>query len=91
MADEKGTRWPFDRALLRLDYGERLRRLRRIREARGIQEQGLESLTALGATPYAERARSELRACGIGALGVAGRHELRGVVATLGDSQENAD
>jgi DNA-binding NarL/FixJ family response regulator len=45
------TGWPFERAQLRLELGQWLRRRRRINQA----------------TPWAHRAETELRACGIAA------------------------
>jgi DNA-binding CsgD family transcriptional regulator len=48
----------------RLCYGERLRRARRRREARVQLRLAIEGFDALGATPWAERARVELQASG---------------------------
>ncbi|GID69911.1 LuxR family transcriptional regulator [Actinoplanes cyaneus] len=56
--------WPFERARTQLAYGEWLRRHRRPAEARPVLRAALETLTALGVTPWAERARRELRATG---------------------------
>jgi DNA-binding CsgD family transcriptional regulator len=54
----------FDRARTQLAYGERLRRLRRPRLAREQLHPALETFERLGARPWAERARAELRASG---------------------------
>jgi DNA-binding CsgD family transcriptional regulator/Tfp pilus assembly protein PilF len=56
------TRWPFYRARLLLEYGTWLRRRRRIAEARVPLRAAHEAFVALGAVPWAERARQELRA-----------------------------
>ena len=45
-------------------HGERLRRARRVREARERLRSALERFEALGAAPWAARARAELRAAG---------------------------
>jgi DNA-binding CsgD family transcriptional regulator len=55
---------PFDRARTELLYGESLRRRRERRRARGHLRAALDLLELLGARPWAERARSELRASG---------------------------
>ncbi|GAA3340481.1 LuxR family transcriptional regulator [Amorphoplanes nipponensis] len=55
---------PFERARTQLCYGERLRRARRRADARGLLQEALETFTRLGAQPWAERARTELRATG---------------------------
>jgi DNA-binding CsgD family transcriptional regulator len=55
---------PFDRARTRLVYGEWLRRERRRTEARPHLRAALETFEQLRVTPWAERARSELRASG---------------------------
>jgi DNA-binding CsgD family transcriptional regulator len=54
----------FERARTQLAYGERLRRLRHRRLAREQLHAALESFERLGARPWAERARAELRASG---------------------------
>jgi len=59
------TRWSrFDEARTRLCYGERLRRVRRRRDAREQLRPALEVFEHHGANPWAERARAELRATG---------------------------
>ncbi len=65
LADDAGEQWPFERAQTRLDYGEWLRRRRRIAEARPLLSAALETFQRLGARPWTERARAELRAAGI--------------------------
>ncbi|GAA2082982.1 LuxR family transcriptional regulator [Kitasatospora saccharophila] len=55
---------PFDLARTRLLYGERLRRRRRTAEARTQLRSALHAFEQLGAAPWAERARGELRATG---------------------------
>jgi DNA-binding CsgD family transcriptional regulator len=55
---------PFDRARTELLCGEHLRRRRRRTEARTHLRSALQALEALGAEPWAERARLELRASG---------------------------
>ena len=55
---------PFQRARTALNHGERLRRTGRRREARAQLHAALEIFKRLGATPWSERAESELRATG---------------------------
>jgi DNA-binding CsgD family transcriptional regulator len=55
-------RWPFDLARVRLFYGERLRRSRHSAAAREQLERAEAIFLRLGATPWAERARTELLA-----------------------------
>ncbi|WP_284713495.1 LuxR family transcriptional regulator [Streptomyces sp. G3] len=71
LADEAGEQWPFERAQTRLDYGEWLRRQRRIAEARPLLTGALDTFRRLGARPWIERAEAELRAAGIEANSVA--------------------
>lgn len=54
----------FGRARTQLCFGERLRRSRRRVEAREQLRTALQTFERLGAKPWAERARSELRASG---------------------------
>jgi DNA-binding CsgD family transcriptional regulator len=56
--------WPFHRARLLLAYGAWLRRRRRVAESRAPLRAAREVFDALGATPWSERARQELRASG---------------------------
>jgi DNA-binding CsgD family transcriptional regulator len=55
---------PFDLARIRLLYGEHLRRERRRTDARLQLRAALEGFERLRAAPWADRARSELRASG---------------------------
>ncbi len=55
---------PFERARTELLQGEWLRRARRRSEARAPLRTALEAFEQLGARPWAERARAELRATG---------------------------
>jgi ATP/maltotriose-dependent transcriptional regulator MalT len=64
LADEELLRWPFFQARLHLSFGEWLRRQRRTAEARGPLRTARDAFDALGATPWGERARQELRAAG---------------------------
>jgi len=60
-----GDTWPFERSQLRLDYGEWLRRQRRINDAKPVLAAALETFRRLGAVPWTRRAEAELRACGV--------------------------
>jgi DNA-binding CsgD family transcriptional regulator len=60
-----GDEWPFERAQLRLELGEWLRRHRRINEAKPVLGAAFETFRALRARPWELRAEAELRACGI--------------------------
>jgi DNA-binding NarL/FixJ family response regulator len=55
---------PFTMARLRLAFGAWLRRARRVKEARPLLQAAMEAFDALGALPWRERARQELRAAG---------------------------
>ncbi|MFC5749619.1 helix-turn-helix transcriptional regulator [Actinomadura rugatobispora] len=55
---------PFERARTELLYGEWLRRSRRRNDARPLLHSALDAFERLGAEPWAERARTELRAAG---------------------------
>ena len=55
---------PLDRARTQLSFGEALRRARRRVDARTELKAALETFEGLGADPWAERARTELRATG---------------------------
>jgi len=65
LSDPAGDQWPYDRALLRLGYGEWLRREKRKREAKENLSLALETFERLGARPAASRTTVELRACGV--------------------------
>jgi DNA-binding CsgD family transcriptional regulator len=56
--------WPFDLARVQLAYGERLRRAQATSESRRHLVAALGTFERLGATPWAGRAASELRATG---------------------------
>ncbi|MFD1665077.1 AAA family ATPase [Streptomyces calvus] len=75
LAEPAGEQRPFERAQARLDYGEWLRRRRRIAEARPLLSAAQETFQRLGARPWAERAQAELRAGGVEAT-VAMPHAL---------------
>jgi DNA-binding CsgD family transcriptional regulator len=54
----------FTIARLRLAFGAWLRRARRAKEARPLLQAAMEAFDALGAVPWSDRARQELRAAG---------------------------
>ncbi|MFC4061835.1 ATP-binding protein [Planomonospora corallina] len=60
----QGEARPFERARTELLYGEWLRRERHKAEARTHLREALERFDRLGAVPWAEHARAELRAAG---------------------------
>jgi len=60
-----GDQWPFERAQLRLDYAEWLRRQRRINDAKPVLTEALGTFRRLRARSWAQRAEAELRACGV--------------------------
>ena len=67
LADPAGDQWPFERAQLRLDYGEWLRRRRRINDAKPVLTRGPGNLPAarrpvMGATG-GDRAESVRSGC----------------------------
>jgi DNA-binding CsgD family transcriptional regulator len=64
LASEDAGQWPFDRARVHLLYGERLRRMRAVTTARVHLAAAHETFRRLGASPWASRAASELRAAG---------------------------
>jgi DNA-binding CsgD family transcriptional regulator len=65
LSDPAGDTWPFERAQLLLDFGEWLRRQRRINDAKPVITTALEVFRGLGAAPWTRRAETELRACGV--------------------------
>ena len=69
LADPAGDQWPFERAQLRLDYAEWLRRRRRINDAKPVLTEALGTFQRLGARSWAQRAQAELRACGVAVTG----------------------
>ncbi|HET6193001.1 MAG TPA: AAA family ATPase [Trebonia sp.] len=64
-----GDQWPFERAQLRLDHAEWLRRRRRINDAKPVLTEALATFRRLGAWSWARRAEAELRACGVAVPG----------------------
>jgi DNA-binding CsgD family transcriptional regulator len=70
-----GGRWPFEHAQLELDYGEWLRRQRRIAEAKQLLTQAHDTFSRLGARQLTQRAGAELRACGVATAGPVGAPE----------------
>jgi DNA-binding CsgD family transcriptional regulator len=58
------TRWPLARARLELAYGRWLRRHRRMAESRPQLRAAHTLFDVIGAAPWAEQARAELRAAG---------------------------
>jgi DNA-binding CsgD family transcriptional regulator len=69
LSDPAGDQWPFERAQLRLNYAEWLRRQRRINDAKPVLAQALGTFRRLGAGSWAQRAEAELRACGVAVTG----------------------
>ena len=65
LAMPEATRWPFEHARLQLMYGERLRRVRAIGQARTQLASALATFQLLGAAPWATRAEAELLAAGV--------------------------
>lgn len=64
LVNHEADRWPWERAHVRLNYGIRLRRCRRTREARQQLTTALETAERLGAGALAAAAARELRASG---------------------------
>jgi len=81
LSDPAGDTWPFERAQLRLDYGEWLRRQRRINDAKPILAAALETFRRLDAAPWTRRAEAELRACGVAAEAAPVHGALSGLTA----------
>lgn len=69
LGDADLPRWPFLHGRTHLAYGEWLRRQRRAAESRGPLRAARDVFDALGATPWGERARQELRAAGESSTG----------------------
>ena len=72
LADPAGEQWPFERAQLRLDHAEWLRRRRRINDAKAVLTEALGTFRRLGARSWAQRTEAELRACGVSVTGAPG-------------------
>jgi len=64
LADAALAPWPFTRARLQLAHGVWLRRHRRAADSRTPLRTARDTFDALGALPWSERARQELRASG---------------------------
>src|SRR6202011_4998402 len=56
--DPAGEQWPFERAQLRLDYAEWLRRRRRINDAKPVLNEALGTFRRLRAPSWAQRAQA---------------------------------
>jgi DNA-binding CsgD family transcriptional regulator len=69
LSDPAGDQWPFERAQLRLDYAEWLRRRRRINDAKVVLTEALATFRRLRARSWMQRAQAELRACGVAVTG----------------------
>jgi DNA-binding CsgD family transcriptional regulator len=65
LAHPAGEQWPFERAQILLDQGQWLRRERRVSQARSPLTGALAVFERLRARPWADRARTELRAAGV--------------------------
>ncbi|MEV5956139.1 AAA family ATPase [Streptomyces sp. NPDC051987] len=65
VGDPVGEQWPFERAVVSLEFGEWLRRRRRMSEARAELARALTVFERLKAQPWVERTAGELRACGV--------------------------
>jgi DNA-binding CsgD family transcriptional regulator/tetratricopeptide (TPR) repeat protein len=99
LSDPAGGQWPFERAQLRVDHAEWLRRRRRINDAKPVLSEALETFRRLGAESWAQRAEAELRACGVpvaGALGERGAlseltPQQRQIVRLASDGLTNAE
>ena len=72
LAGPAGDQWPFERAQLRLDYAEWLRRRRRINDAKPVLTEALGTFRRLSARSWAGRAEAELRACGVAVADASG-------------------
>ena len=84
LSDPAGDQWPFERAQLRLDYGEWLRRRRRINDAKPVLTEALAIFRRLRARSWAQRAEAELRA---GGVAVAAPHGATGALSELTPQQ----
>jgi DNA-binding CsgD family transcriptional regulator len=78
LADPAGDQWPFERAQLRLDHGEWLRRRRRINDAKPFLTEALGTFQRLRARSWAQRAEAELRACGVAVAGTPAKPDALG-------------
>src|SRR4029077_18358734 len=73
-----GDQWPFERAQLRLEYAEWLRRRRRINDAKPVLTEALGTFQRLRARSWARRAQPELRACGVAVTGAPAKPDALG-------------
>jgi DNA-binding CsgD family transcriptional regulator len=78
LRDPAGDQWPFERAQLRLDHGEWLRRRRRINDAKPVLTEALATFRRLGARSWVQRAEAELRASGVAVPGAPGPRDPLG-------------
>jgi DNA-binding CsgD family transcriptional regulator/tetratricopeptide (TPR) repeat protein len=78
LSDPAGDQWPFERAQLRLDYAEWLRRRRQINDAKPVLTEAQGTFLRLGARSWAQRAEAELRACGVAVPGAPGERDALG-------------
>jgi DNA-binding CsgD family transcriptional regulator len=76
LADPAGDQWPFERAQLRLDHAEWLRRHRRINDAKPVLTDALATFRRLGARSWAQRAEAELRASGVAVADAPGEGDV---------------
>jgi hypothetical protein len=79
LSDPAGDQWPFERAQLRFDNAEWLRRRRRINDAKPVLTEALAVFRRLSARSWAERAEAEHRS--YPKLGIADRRQLPDVIA----------
>jgi DNA-binding CsgD family transcriptional regulator len=97
LSDPAGDQWPFERAQLRLDHAEWLRRRRRINDAKPVLTQALGTFRRLRARSWAQRAEAELRACGVAVTDAPGERDAlweltpqqRQIVRLAGDGLTN--
>jgi DNA-binding CsgD family transcriptional regulator/tetratricopeptide (TPR) repeat protein len=78
LSDPAGYQWPFERAQLRLDYAEWLRRRRRIKDAKPVLAEVLGTFRRLRARSWTQRTEAELRACGVAVAGAPGERDALG-------------
>src|SRR5712691_7343730 len=78
LCDPAGNQWPFERAQLRLDYAEWLRRRRRINDAKPVLTEALGTFRRLGARSWSQRTEAELRACGVAVAAPPGKRDALG-------------
>ncbi|MCW2911278.1 MAG: transcriptional regulator, partial [Actinomycetia bacterium] len=78
LADPAGDQWPFERAQLRLEHAEWLRRRRRINDAKAVLTEALGTFRRLRARSWTQRAEAELRACGVAVAGAPAERDALG-------------